>query len=85
MSTVYDRLARRKRLSELGGAFTYTFYNFITDFLTYECLFDVSKFKEKVLIIDDKEDLLEYINQNYNRQTLSLMKRIIAVNNIKEL
>lgn len=32
MSTVYDRVARRKRLCELGKPFTYAFYNFITDF-----------------------------------------------------
>ena len=85
MSTIYDRLARRKKLCELGGPFTHAFYNFITDFFTDEYLFDVSKFKEKVLVIDEKDDLLEYIDQNYNRQTLSLMKRIIAVNNLKEL
>jgi hypothetical protein len=85
VSNVYDRLARRKKLCELGKPFTYTFYNFITDFFTDDCLFDISKFKDKVLIIDEKEDLLVYIDKNYNRQTLSLMKRILAINNIKEL
>jgi hypothetical protein len=85
MSTVYDRLARRKRLCELGKPFTPTFYNFITDFFTDECFFDVEKFKEKVLGISEKDDLLEYIDSRYSKQTVTLMKRILAVNTIKEL
>lgn len=85
MSTVYDRVARHRKLSNLGVLFTPVFYNFITDFFTDEYFFDVSKFKEKVLGIGEKDDLLEYIDSKYSKQTLSLMKQILAVNNLKEI
>lgn len=80
MSTIYDRSARRKKLCELGKPFTYAFYNFITDFLTDECFFDVDKFKDKVLEIHVKDDVLEYVKEHYNKQTVSLMKKILALN-----
>lgn len=80
MSTIYDRLARRKKLCELGKPFTHTFYNFITDFLTDEYYFDVGKFKDKVLGIHAKDDVIEYVKVRYNKQTVSLMKQILALN-----
>jgi|LakMenE18May11ns_1017448.scaffolds.fasta_scaffold6076703_1 hypothetical protein len=85
MSTIYDRVARRKKLCELGKYFTPVFYNFITDFFTDEYKFDVSKFKDKVLGINEKDDLLEYIESTYSKQTVILIKKILAVNNMKEI
>lgn len=80
MSTIYERLNRRKKLCELGNQFTLSFYNFITDFLTDEFYFDEAKFKEKVLYIHTNDNLLNYIDKHYNKQTLKLMEKILKFN-----
>lgn len=79
MSTIYDRQVRRRKLNYYGNQFTGTFYNFITDFITDDCFFDVAKFKEKVLQIHEKTDLVSYIDEHYNKQTGKLIRSILAV------
>ncbi len=83
MSTIYEKLYRRKKLCELGPKFTNAFYNFIPDFLDDEYFFDVEKFKEKVVGLSEKDDLMEYIENRYNKDTLKLMKSILAINDRK--
>jgi hypothetical protein len=80
MSTIYDKLVRRKKICEFGPPFTHFFYNFIVDFITDECTFDVRKFKEKVLHISEKEDLLTYIEANYNKDAVKLIRNLLLIN-----
>ena len=83
MSTIYEKLHRRKKLCELGPGFTKAFYNFITDFLDDDYFFDVGKFKEKVVSISEKDDLLDYISDRYNKDTVKLIKKILIINDEK--
>lgn len=85
MTTIYEKQYRRKKLCELGPKFTKAFYNFIPDFIDDNAFFDVRKFKEKVVGLSDKDDLIEYIDNRYNKDTLKLIKTILAYNDKKYL